>query len=433
MMIRVEKILLGFVLVTSPLRWRIVLAARPRGTIYADYTDFLLFLPDVFLLVLLLIWGLRNLQQGQLIFRPQSMFWLLASLVFIGLLTSVTAIDPALALYHSVRLLGLLGFFSYIVQQRIHPADLGPASAVLLTTQGLTALGQFARQRDLGWQRWGEYELDPAWNGVSVVTANGERWLRAYGLSDHPNILGGLLAFALLLLAAWWVAAPARWRIVSSPAVFIGALGLAVTFSRSAWLALGLGLLFWLVTLVRRGERRLAQQLTLFAVTCAMAFGGVVAHSPALFVTRLGGQAAFREVAGEEQSLGERALLNSMANQMFNARPLTGVGLGVSPQALATTYPEFPTYYQPPHNVLLAAGVETGLFGAAGVFLLLIVPWLGLSARHSAGLGAYGLLLAISMVGMLDYYPWLLVPGRLWQYLAWGLVSVQMVSGARDE
>ena len=36
---------------------------------------------------------------------------------------------------------------------------------------------------------------------VETVGADGlgERWLRAYGGLDHPNILGGILAVALLL------------------------------------------------------------------------------------------------------------------------------------------------------------------------------------------------------------------------------------------
>ena len=35
--------------------------------------------------------------------------------------------------------------------------------------------------------------------------------------------------------------------------------------------------------------------------------------------------------------------------------------------------------------------------------------------------GASALLLALTLVGFFDYYTWLLAPGRLWQWLAWGL------------
>jgi hypothetical protein len=36
-------------------------------------------------------------------------------------------------------------------------------------------------------------------------------------------------------------------------------------------------------------------------------------------------------------------------------------------------------------------------------------------------IGLYALLLAISLVGLFDYYPWLLAPGRLWLWLSWGM------------
>src|SRR3990172_2437972 len=45
-------------LVTMPLRMRMVLLARPNGTLYGDYIDFLLFVPDITLIVTLFAWGL---------------------------------------------------------------------------------------------------------------------------------------------------------------------------------------------------------------------------------------------------------------------------------------------------------------------------------------------------------------------------------------
>jgi hypothetical protein len=36
-------------------------------------------------------------------------------------------------------------------------------------------------------------------------------------------------------------------------------------------------------------------------------------------------------------------------------------------------------------------------------------------------IGAAALLLAVSVVSLFDYYPWLLVPGRFWAWMAWGL------------
>ncbi len=36
-------------------------------------------------------------------------------------------------------------------------------------------------------------------------------------------------------------------------------------------------------------------------------------------------------------------------------------------------------------------------------------------------IGISGVLLAVTVVGFFDYYTWLLAPGRLWQWLVWGV------------
>jgi len=76
---------------------------------------------------------------------------------------------------------------------------------------------------------------------------------------------------------------------------------------------------------------------------------------------------------------------------------------------------------------MLEAAAETGLFGALFYMLAVLGPWLGLWLRRKrltfgpALIGTSALLLAVTVVGFFDYYPWLLAPGRFWQWLAWGL------------
>lgn len=72
--------------------------------------------------------------------------------------------------------------------------------AVVVVVQAGVALVQFGLQRDLGLTWLGELPLVPLREGISVLQARGQPWLRAYGLTDHPNYLGALLAALLLVL-----------------------------------------------------------------------------------------------------------------------------------------------------------------------------------------------------------------------------------------
>jgi O-antigen ligase len=141
---------------------------------------------------------------------------------------------------------------------------------------------------------------------------------------------------------------------------------------------------------------------------------------------RLGSDNSFERVETEIGSLAERQALNQIANEVFVNDAISGIGIGSLPQAMRWYRPEFQFYYQPAHIALLDVAVETGLFGALFYSILLIAPWVALIGRRGQGLsldliGASGALLAATVVGLFDYYTWLLVPGRLWQWLIWGL------------
>ena len=123
--------------------------------------------------------------------------------------------------------------------------------AGMVTVQALVGIMQVLQQHSIGWQSLGELELDPAWSGVSIVWANGVRSLRAYGLSDHPNILGGCFAFGLILLATWFIQTDSTRRTLIGAVFALGTIGLFLTFSRAAWLATTLGVA-WIVMFLYR-------------------------------------------------------------------------------------------------------------------------------------------------------------------------------------
>ena len=111
----------------------------------------------------------------------------------------------------------------------------------MVVVQAVVAIGQVVTQRSLGLTVLGEQVLVPADGGVSIVAAaDGTCSLRAYGLTDHPNILGGILAFALIILGSVRGLAgrrsTARWVVFA-----LGVVALFLTFSRAAWIAYAVG------------------------------------------------------------------------------------------------------------------------------------------------------------------------------------------------
>ena len=125
----------------------------------------------------------------------------------------------------------------------------------------------------------------------------------------------------------------------------------------------------------------------------------------------------------------ERAYLMRAGNFIFVEHSAIGIGLGASPLAMKKNFPDFPLNYQPPHYSLLVSAMETGVFGGAFYLLLVCTPLLmfGMNWKDYSSqpliMGAFALLLAITVVGFFDYYTWFYSAGRMWQWLAWGLWS----------
>jgi O-antigen ligase len=333
--------------------------------------------------------------------------------------------DRALAAFNAVTLLGFILLALYVLNEVRSVSQLAPAVAVMIVVQAVVAIAQVVSQKSFGLTGLGELSLDPAVSGVSIVwTDHAPRLLRAYGMSDHPNILGGVLAASLLVLAASF----ARAREATLPllaAVFaVGVAALLVTFSRAAALGLVAGLAFVLLTLAgRRDWRVLKLWLGAGAAALLITAPFLKPYSPYLG-TRVN---PTPQAVGstEERSLGERDALARNTNEIFVDHPVVGVGAGVLPIAMRAAFPDFGYDYAPAHVVVLVVAAETGIFGAFAYGTLVVAPWLLLWLRRQRLtpelIGVSGALLALAVVGLFDYYTWSLTSGRIWFWLVLGL------------
>jgi O-antigen ligase len=425
------RLAFALTVILIPVRYRFVLLEQSIPPVYADYTDLLLFIADIFLLATLVLWAISFL------FSPRKMtpgprhVWIpLAGLTAAGWISIIASLNPLLSLYHSIRLMALFAFYLFVVNE-IHSVNWIIVPVGLQAAgEAVVAIAQFIAQRSVDLQRFGELVLNPAWTGVSVVVANGVRLLRAYGLSDHPNILGGCLAFASLILLAAYFHQPTR----SMALIFLlpALPALLVTFSRSAWLAFLAGAAFIVFPeMIYRG-RKTIRYLSWLALAGIVLLAPFILAYARFFGVRLGANNSFNTPTVEQQSLGERVLLMNYAAPIFLQHPLTGVGLGVSPLAFKAYYPQFPVAYEPVHFALFDAALETGVFGAVFYLALIVLPFVIFCRQRQSFLSnpltvaAAALLCSVTVAGFFDYYTWMLTAGRLWLYLALGLWAVAL-------
>lgn len=266
-----------------------------------------------------------------------------------------------------IRLLLLIGqgvwVYLYVMNEK---PDLLWVLAVIITLQAGVALGQFLGQRDLGLRLLGEPALDPAVRGISVVMRGTERWLRGYGLTNHPNTTASTLVAALLMLPLT-VGITRRRQIVAGVVFVLGVAGILSTLARWAIACLALALLIaglpWLRAAVH-GWRPSRRHLALLAALLLLGAVSLGIYGDAI----LGRMATNTPI--ESRSLWERERDTAIAGQLLAERPWSGVGLG----NYVTVASERDAWAEVVHNVPLLLGAELGLAGVLLWGWLLLAP-----------------------------------------------------------
>jgi hypothetical protein len=444
-LVNTSRLAFAALLFVSPFAWSWNLLERRSGNVFSSYTDFWLFLSDLFLLLTLGFWLLSRLARPRPLRRgPWFLTVPIVGLVTLSWVGVFTGIDPALTLYHSIRFTLLLGLYLFLVDVNPAPLWIVVPLALGLVIQTFVAIGQFNAQHSIGLAAWGELSLDPKDSGTSIVRVGEARVLRAYGLTDHPNVLGGFIAFGLVLLLGYFLSAPihSRARYLALLPLALGGVGLLLTFSRAAAVGFLAGVLLevfvipWLQSTRARRSVDVALAGTIMLAVTAVP----LLANQELIAVRLGQNNAFEENSNEQRSLAEREALMASTNRLFYKHEIIGVGNGALPLAMYRLDDQFQIeyYYQPAHFVLLDAAAELGLVGGMVWLWLLVVPapalWLKrgqvVARPWLAVTGAA--LLVMTIVGFYDYYPWLGAAGRLWQWSAWGLFGAAYQALAED-
>jgi O-antigen ligase len=234
----------------------------------------------------------------------------------------------------------------------------------------------------LGLLALGELPLNPAFEGITVLYARNQPWLRAYGLTAHPNLLGAILAMLLLWLLPLIGSPPlppplggmkgGAWRqFILLLTISTGLLGLFVTFSRSAWLAFGVGLLLWLFWHRRtsgQSQQPAKRPFPLKPIILLLPLLLLLIFNYDLVLSRL----INLKTPIEATSVNQRLSDGRVALQLINQHPWRGVGLGNYPGAAQRLDPDAHRV----HNVPLYVTAELGLPATLLWLWLMLAPFL---------------------------------------------------------
>lgn len=257
-------------------------------------------------------------------------------------------------------------------------------------------------------------QITPENSGISVVFNNTQHLQRIYGLSPHPNLLGGHLAIGVILTAGLIITQQHTRRLLLITAWAIIWIALLLTFSRSAWLAAIGGSVAAMLQLIRGGHltRSLIKPVALLSGI------GLVAVSIffVMFQPFLANRFAVAATSYETQAIAERVSAMQLALQIIAAHPLAGVGIS---QSVVAARQLIGTPIDWVHNVPLLAVAELGIAGSVLIGLMAIaLGAIGMQRWRASSISIWqalvgGGLIALIIVMQFDHYIWTAPQGGL--------------------
>ncbi|OGF27671.1 hypothetical protein A2303_00380 [Candidatus Falkowbacteria bacterium RIFOXYB2_FULL_47_14] len=445
------------------------------GTISLYGTDvvlaFLLFAAAAFFLLKRFQYPISNAQypiNDQLsIFKHKFFLFSIALFDLIIFISIFRSPDKLVALQKYFWFLLGVGLFWMVVSADYDRIKMLYAFLTGAVVQAILGIWQFLSQSSFACKWLGLASHDPAVPGTSVIeTLSGERWLRAYGGLDHPNILGGYLVVGLLFLFMLLFKSSEanrpildiRYRILGGNKNFLSDSGLRkypifniqyliflypyllwslflvflsaifFTFSRAAWAGLIFGILAMFSSALIKKD--LSTQKYLLKIVLA---GGIMIFIffnlfSDLVLTRLS-----RDTRLEIKSNTERIESLKSAREIISDNWLFGVGVGNYTQYLHKIEPNLKAWdYQPVHNVFLLIWSEIGIIGSVlflSVFCAIVYILWKRDGTTKDEIYIIALLASMFVLFQADHWWWSGHFGMLFLGLIMGLVFDKLPAG----
>ncbi len=403
-----------------------------------EYSTISLYGIDFLIVIILLVHcfiALRSLRSRINDLRISTIWWLIAGLDLFIFISIFFASDKILAIYHyGIFLLGV-GLFWLVISAKYDRIKLIWSFVLGLSLQACLGIWQFVAQSSFASKWLGIAMHNSSDLGVSVIEIlNGERWLRAYGGLDHPNVLGGAMAVGILGLIGLAIEEtrnPSKGRTGKKQALsnfqFITLFTvycllftvLLFSFSRAAWLAFVVGVVVLLtIYFIRKDyfQQKILLKFILLSAVLIFIFYNIY---PNLFQTRIVGETRL-----ENKSNQERIASLQESKEIIKDNLFFGTGIGNYTLVLREKFPNQEIwYYQPAHNTYLLVLSEIGVFG----FLFLVSCFLYLVYRNCLGRNYVNIAIIISIATMMlfDHWWWSLHFGMLFFWFILALLYIR--------
>ncbi|MFH1661973.1 MAG: O-antigen ligase family protein [Candidatus Falkowbacteria bacterium] len=415
MLNKIIKYLLYFLVFLLPLQTRWIIR---QGI--TEYKMISLYLTDIALIFLLVLFAISkfkiqnyNFNQNSK-FKIQNLFLFIAGLDLMIFISIFFASDKLIAIQYYLRFLLGVGLFWLITCANYNKIKLIYFFLAGIFLQACLGIWQFLTQSTFSNKWLGIAEHNAGDLGVSVIeTISGERWLRAYGGLDHPNVFGGVLVIGILLLVVKLFCYSKNKLLITHYSLLITFLSaLFFTFSRSSWLALIAGIITMLVIAIIKKDLFAQKKILQIILISGILFFILFNLFSDLVLTRISNNTRL-----ENKSNIERLSSYSESLDVIKDNWIFGVGAGnyvsgIMNNELRIKDGRLNNYKQPVHNVFLLIFAEIGVFGL--LFFILIPLFI---IHNSLFKGDFNikisLLLALSVISIFDHWFWSLHFGIL--------------------
>lgn len=244
------NILLFLLIIIVPLQTRYFLSIYKIDNIFFEYGTIAIYATDIYIIFLIIYLFFYNLKNKLFKFNNKTKTFSILLILFNLFLnlSLLRSINKNSSIYFNIRffVFSCLAFLlSFIKIDKKYIKDGFICSSLI---ESIIAIYQFASQKMVANKFLGLANHFPYDPGTSVIEKSDGRFLRAYGLLPHPNILGVFLVIGFIFLCIKILQGNIKNKYSSYLILGIIFIGIIVTFSRLSLLLL---LIFFIIYIFR--------------------------------------------------------------------------------------------------------------------------------------------------------------------------------------